>query len=123
MGATCDMRRDLPEVFLHRFGLDEWHGEARCDAARRADRAKQIGAFVALVGGLGWPCSPLRPLPDKSVLLADPGLVLEPDLDALAPCYGPEMRRERAGEVYGMARPLPSAHDCVVDADGAEVGR
>lgn len=123
MGAMRDMRRDFPEVFLHRFGLDEGHGKARGDTACQADPAKQIGAFVALVGGLGRPRSPLRPLPDKSVLLTDPGLVLEPDLDALAPCYGPEMRRERAGKVYGMARPLPSAHDCVVDADGAEVGR
>ena len=54
MGATRDMRRDLPEVFLRRFGLDEGRGKARGDTARRADRAKQIGAFVALVGGLGW---------------------------------------------------------------------
>lgn len=109
MGATRDMYRYLPEVFLHRCGLDEGHGEARCDTARRADRAKQVGAFVALVGGLGRPRSPLRPLPDKSVLLADPGLVLEPDLDALAPCYGPEMRRERAGKVFLNAVIVPGS--------------
>ena len=100
MGATRDLRQNLPEIFLLRLGLDEGQGEARCDAARRSDRAKQIGAFVALVGRLGWPCSPRRPLPDKSVFLADPGLVLEPNLDALAPCYGPEMRRELAGKFF-----------------------
>src|SRR5918994_6132590 len=47
-------------------------------------RMRQVGALVALVGRLAGPRSAPRPLPHEAVLLADAGLVLEPDLDGLA---------------------------------------
>ena len=66
---------------LHGLGVGEGQGEGRADAARWADGAEQIGALVALVGRLPRPRAAPGPLPDEAVLLADPGLVLEPDLD------------------------------------------
>jgi hypothetical protein len=69
---------------LHGLGVGEGQRQRGADAARRADRAEQIGVLVALVGGLARPRAAPRPLPDQAVLLADPSLVLEPDLDGLA---------------------------------------
>jgi hypothetical protein len=40
--------------------------------------------LVALIGGLAPSGSASRPLPDETVVLADAGFVLKPDLDRLA---------------------------------------
>ena len=82
-------------------------GMARPAATPRADRTEQIGAFVALVGGLDGPGSTSRPLPDEAVLQADARLVLEPDLDPFAPGYVPDMARERTREVFLNASIVP----------------
>jgi hypothetical protein len=76
MGALGDVARDFVEVELHHLGVGMRQCEGRPDAAGRADRAEQIGVVVALVGGLPGSRSPLGPLPNLSVLLADAGLVL-----------------------------------------------
>jgi hypothetical protein len=47
----------------------------RALAARRADRADEIGVFVALIGRLAWPRAALGPLPNKAVLLADASFI------------------------------------------------
>jgi LytS/YehU family sensor histidine kinase len=44
-----------------------------------ADGAEQIGALVALVGGLARPRSPLGALTDEAVLLTDVRFILDPD--------------------------------------------
>lgn len=72
MGAARDGSPDLVEMVLHGLGLGERHGQGRSDAACRADRAKQIGALVALVGGLAGTRAAPGPLPDEPVLLPDP---------------------------------------------------
>ena len=76
MGALCDRPADLVEMGLHGVRVGEGHGERRADAPSRADRSEQIGALVALIGGLARPGSAPGPLPDQAVLLADPGLIL-----------------------------------------------
>src|SRR5215203_6338095 len=74
--APPDTARDLDEVELHRLAVGVGHGERRAGAARRADGAEQVGAFVALIGGLAWARAAPRPLPHEAVLLADAGFVL-----------------------------------------------
>ena len=74
--ALGDVARDFVEVELHRFGVGIGQRERRADAARRADGAEQIGVVVALIGGLARPRSPLGPLPNLAVLLADARFVL-----------------------------------------------
>ena len=56
--------------------------------------------MVTLVGGLTRTRAAPGPLPDEAVLLADPGFVLEPDLDP--PAFGDirQMRLQRGGEVF-----------------------
>jgi hypothetical protein len=39
-------------------------------------------------------------LPHQAILLADAGLVLEPDLDRLAGCYVAQVGSQRGGEVF-----------------------
>lgn len=70
-----------------------------------ADGAEQVGTLVALVGGLERPRAAARPLPHEALLLADPHLVLEPDLDLLLAGHAREMGRKRAREVFLLERP------------------
>jgi hypothetical protein len=91
---------DLVEVELHRVGVGEGQRERGAGAAGRADGAEQVGALVALVGGLAGPRSAPGPLPHEAVLLADAGLVLEPDLDGFASRDAGEMGSQRGREVF-----------------------
>ena len=113
MGALRDCPGDLVEMGLHGVGIGEGHGERRADAACRADRPEQIGAFVALVRRLARPRAAPGPLPNQAVLLADAGFVLEPDLDGLAASYPADMGLERAREVFLNAwMTSPSCFGC-----------
>lgn len=114
MASSGDGSGYLLEVKLHGVSVGEGQRQACADAAHGADGAKQVGALVALIGGLRWPRSAPRPLADAAVLLADARLVLEPDLDAFATRYAAEMRREDAGEVFLKAAMVsPSCFGCL----------
>ena len=79
--AISDVARYLIEVELHGECVSDGQCERRAFAARRTDRAKEIGALVTLVGRLARSRSASSPLADEAVLLTDAGLVLEPDFD------------------------------------------
>ena len=100
MRASGDMQGYLVEVTLHGIGVGEGQRQRRAHAARRADGAKQVGALVALVGGLDRSRAAWRPLSDKAILLADPRLVLEPDLDLSLARHACEVGCKRPGEVF-----------------------
>src|SRR5215469_9594279 len=100
MGADRDIGGSLVEVKLHRLGVGEGQRQGGADPAGRADRAEQIGTFVALVGRLARSRSPLRPLAHEAVLLADAGLVLEPNLDRRSFRQFGQMRVQGVGEVF-----------------------
>ena len=96
VGAFGDMARDFVEVELHGLGVGVGQRERRADTARRTNGAEQIGVVVTLIGGLARPRPALCPLPDLAVLLADAGLVLEPDLDRRRLRQAVEMGAQRA---------------------------
>src|SRR5829696_9218209 len=81
--------------------------ELVCQPARWL--AEQVGAFVPLIGGLAWARAAPRPLPYEAVLLADTGLVLEPDLDRLAFRQTGAMRVQRRGEIFLKAATVSSS--------------
>lgn len=85
---------------LHDVGVCEGRGQRRADAAGRANRPEEMGAFIALVGRLARLGSALGPSPDKAILLADAGLVLKPELDSLASGDVGEMGFQRRREVF-----------------------
>jgi hypothetical protein len=71
---------------VHRDGVADRHDDRGRFAVSRADRAKHIGRGEAeILEGLR-PAAGLLSHPGQGVLLADPGLVGEPQRDALAAC-------------------------------------
>ena len=94
---------------LHGLAVGVGHGERRAGAARRADGAEQVGALVALIGGLAGARAAPRPLPHEAVLLADAGFVLEPDLDRLALRHAGAVRLQRRREVFLKAATVSSS--------------
>ena len=116
MGARRDGKGDLGEVGVHRGGVGEGHDEPRRHAARRADRAEDVGPLVAGVARRPRPGAALRPDPGERALLADPRLVLEPDLERLATGRLGQRRGYRLGEAF--LKP-PGPPDRSSDAAGA----
>jgi hypothetical protein len=96
-------------VKLHHVGVGVGQREGGADAPRWADRAEQIGVVIALIGGLARSRSALGPLPNLPVLLADPGLVLKPDLDRRRLRQAFEMSLQRAREIFLNASTIRSS--------------
>ena len=101
-GYSCG---DLIEMKLHGFGVAERQNEGGAGSMFGTYRAEQIGRLGALImSGTGTRALP-GPAIGEFVLLADPHLVLEPDLYR---CAWRELGadfRHAYGKVYGMARP------------------
>jgi hypothetical protein len=100
MGTSLDGSADLFQVQLHGMGVGIGKSQSGTSATGRADGAEQVGVLVALIGWLTRPCSPLCPLPNDAVLLANARLVLPPDLDGLVARQMPGMCLQRAREVF-----------------------
>ena len=100
MGLGSDVAADLVEVHLYGAGVGEGQHEGGAFGAHGADRAEQVGVGVSLIGGQGWACSSLRPDPRAAVLLSQPVLVLEPDLDPLGRGQTGYVSRQGAGKVF-----------------------
>jgi hypothetical protein len=81
VGALGDVARYLVEVKLHGECVSDGQCERRAFTARWTDRAEEIGVIVTLVGRLARSRPAFSPLADETVLLADAGLILEPDFD------------------------------------------
>jgi hypothetical protein len=103
------MAGDFVEMELHGLGVGAGQGERRADAAGWANRSEQIGVFVALICGLARPRSASGPLPDLAILLANAGLVLEPDFDRRRFRHAVEMGAQRAREVLLNASTIRSS--------------
>jgi len=80
MGARGDGEGYLGEMQGHRFEIAEGQDQARRLARGRTDGAEDIGRLGALIVRRRGARAALGPAPGALVLLADAGLVLEPDL-------------------------------------------
>jgi len=119
LSTGCHWRaipKDLPprSTLYDYFDLWNWDGtlermhhalyvecrEGGAFAEPGADGAEQVGVLVALVGRQARSRAGPGPDPGAAVLLAEPGLVLEPDLDRLLLGQVAYVGRERAGEVF-----------------------
>ena len=69
----------------------------------RADRPEQPGGVVAVITHPGRTRAPLGPDMGQRALLADPGLVLKPDLDLFVGRVRRQCRRYMLGEVFSNA--------------------
>ncbi len=85
---------------LHGLGVASGQDEGCTDAAGWANGAEDVGRSGSLIVGCTGPGAALGPSAGDLVLLADPGLILEPDFDLRA---GGEPRSDRGyliGEVF-----------------------
>jgi hypothetical protein len=114
MGAGRDGAADFVQMLLHGLGVGIGHDEGCSCAAARADRAEQIGVLVTLVLGLARPAPLLGPLINKAVLLPNPHLVLEPDLNGRLRRKLPHRHSGDGGKVFLKAAiaPLSCAGCC-----------
>jgi len=81
VGFGGDGGADLLKVLLHGLGVGAGHHQGRPFVEGRANRAKDIGVRVALVGWLARACAFWRPLINLAILLANPRFILEPDFN------------------------------------------
>ena len=79
VSAGSNGQRYLHKMQIHGFGIAEGQDQTGALAQPRADRAEDVGRFRSLILRRRWPCPASRPAPRDLVLLADAGLVLEPD--------------------------------------------
>lgn len=109
MTAGGDRQTDLVEVHLHRLCVGFRQDECRTFAEHRTYCAEDIGALVALVGRQARPRAFLGPNPGVTVLLANAGFVLEPNLDAPPLRQMAYVSLERGGEVFLKSSMTPGA--------------
>ncbi len=83
MGAWRDDAADLLKMRRHRPGIGARQNQTGGTGALGTDGAEEIGPFVALIAWRGGACPASRPDPGQASFLANPGFVLEPDLDRL----------------------------------------
>ena len=100
MRSRRDAATDLGKVHGHGFGVGGWQDERRRDAALRADGAKDVGPFVALVARRTRSGSSFGPNASQRPLLTDARLVLEPDFERLASGMVGQFRHNRGGEFF-----------------------
>ena len=103
VGARSDPGGDFVEMKLHGFGVAGRQHEGGAGAAFRAYRTEQVGGLGPLI--VSGPRTRARPGPaiGELVLLADPHLVLEPDLYRRARSELRTDFRQAVGEVFVKA--------------------
>ena len=95
-----DLAADRIQMQRHGLSIRRRHNQACCDATLRTGGAKQIGPVVTSIARRPRPCSASGPNAGQRALLADPGLILEPDFDRLAFGAVGDLRRDCRGEVF-----------------------
>ena len=80
VGTYCYGERYLGEMKRHGFGIAERQDQSGTLAKLGADRAEDVCRFRPLILGSRWPGPAPGPAACDFILLADPGLVLEPYL-------------------------------------------
>jgi hypothetical protein len=84
MRAQCDLLADFRQMQVHGERVDAGQTQGGPDAARRTDRAEDIGPFVALIARGPGTASFIRPDVGQAALLSDPGFILPPELEGLS---------------------------------------
>ena len=110
MCARCDLRGDIGQLQVHRLGVAPGHDERGALPVLGTDRAEDIGGGGSLISGSTWTGAALGPTPGDLVLLADAGLVGEPDLYRAgfdAP-FAPDLVQAR-GKAFLKSSIAPSA--------------
>jgi len=84
MGGGCDRFGDLHKMQVHRLAVAGRQDQGRALALVRADRAEDVGGSGPLVARRARASATLGPAAGNFVLLADAGLIGEPNLYRVA---------------------------------------
>jgi len=108
--ARRDLRGDLGQVKVHRFGVASRHDERRALAVLGTDRAEDIGRGGSLVFRRARARAALGPATGDLVLLADARLVGKPDLYGvgLDAFFVPDLR-QALGQTFLKSSMAPAA--------------
>ena len=112
MGSGRDRFGDLCKMQVHRLAVAGRQDQGRALALLGADRAEDVGGSGTLVARRTGAGTALRPAASNFVLLADAGLVGEPDFYCIA--FDAVLARDRlqtGGEAFlkpSIASDLPS---------------
>ncbi len=93
MGVGADLPADLGQMDCHGLAADPGHDNCGADGAIRTDRAEDVGGVVTVVAHRRRSGATRRPQIRQGALLADPGFILEPDLDR----FSSRLRRQDLG--------------------------
>ena len=83
MTALRHLAADLLEMQIHRLRVGIRQDQGRTDIAMRANSAKYVGPFAALIPRRGWTAAALGPDASQCTLLTNPGFVLPPEFNRL----------------------------------------
>ena len=100
MSARGDGAGDLLEMQAHRFGVGVGHHQGGAGGALGTDGAEDVGPIVAAVARRPRARADAGPDAGQRAFLADPGLVLEPDLQRLVAGRGRQGVAYDVGEVF-----------------------
>ena len=100
MGTGGHGAGDLGQVGAHRRRVDEGQDQPCRSAARRADRAENVGPLIAGVAGRARSGAAPGPDAGQGALLTHAGFILEPDFKRLVPCPLRDRGGYRFGEVF-----------------------
>jgi hypothetical protein len=100
VGSGGDGLGDFFQMQRHGGGIAARQNEAGCGSLSRTDGTEDVGGARALIVWCRGPCPAPRPSPCDLVFLADPGLVLKPDLYRLADCLATSDLVEALGKVF-----------------------
>jgi len=98
--AWCDLSADFLEMFTHCFAVGRWHDDCRTHRARRANRAEQIDRVMPVIPHHRRTRADRCPNIFEAAFLADPGFVLEPNLDRFSGCRGGQGLFYKVGEFF-----------------------
>ena len=116
MGVGRQRGGELGQKQVHRGGIDERQHQGEVLAGGGADGGEDVGPLIALLHQAGRPLALEPPTVARPPLVADAGLVLEPQLQALA-----GMRR--GGCRQGRPEPLFWKRSCAFASRRGWAGR
>src|SRR4051794_41638935 len=116
--ARGDLAADLRQVQAGGLGVGVREDEPGPDRPLGADRAEQVGPGVPAVPGRSRPGAAPRPDAGQGALLADAGLVLEPDLDRpAAGALGKRLAYQLGKAFFNASCAASSAFRCLGRTD------
>lgn len=98
--SRLNVGAEFGQVTGHHVGVGGGQHQGGADTTGRTHGAEDVGPFVASILGTAGTRALARPAPRQGAVLADPGLILPPQLDRLVAGRLGDGCRDQVGEVF-----------------------